>query len=227
MWTWFSNFLENAFVSLVNRRMCMRMVRFWRSTNDVEMCFGGVSYWLAREIAPALGYPVWAKFTPVIERAMAACAGVQIDPDKHFVRTGKLMEVGGGAQLTGEDYFLSRPAASLTAMNGDPSKPEIAGAQAYFTVQTRRMEVEDQKSQDMKRLEAREKVTAAVKRVSGVAKAAGVRNDMQGVFHDQRWLGLYGKSAADVKVEKGLKPKDNLFDRAGPIGLSRGEEGER
>jgi len=180
----------------------------------------GRDYWHAREIGPVLGYPTWREFESVIVRAIAAATGVELDPAKHFVPTLKMLEVGGGGMREGDDYFLSRPAAYLIAMNGDPSKPEIAAAQAYFTIQTRRMELEDQKVRDEKRLEAREKVTAAVKRVSGVAKAAGVRSEKQGIFHDQRWLGLYGKSAADVKRDKGLKPDDNLFDRAGPLVVS-------
>jgi DNA-damage-inducible protein D len=183
----------------------------------------GRDYWHARDVGPVLGYPTWREFENVISRAVAAAIGVELDPAKHFVATHKMMEVGGGGVREGDDYFLSRPAAYLIAMNGDPSKPEVAAAQAYFTIQTRRMELEDQRLRDEKRLEAREKVAAAVKRVSGVAKSAGVRNDKQGIFHDQRWLGLYGKSAADVKVDKGLKPDDNLFDRAGPLELSANE----
>lgn len=183
----------------------------------------GVDYWHAREIGPVLGYPTWREFENVVARAREACVGAQLDPDKHFVLTHKMMEVGGGAVREGDDYFLSRAACYLIAMNGDPSKPEIAAAQAYFAIQTRRMELEDQKAQDEKRLEAREKVTAAVKRGSGVAKSAGVANHKQGIFHDARWLGLYGKSAADVKTAKGLKEKDNLFDFAGPLELSANE----
>ena len=155
---------------------------------------------------------------------MGSCESNGISQDKHFVLIHKKVELGSGAMRDDVvDYYLSRPACYLVAMNGDPSKPEVADAQAYFAVQTRRMELEDQRSKDEKRLEAREKVTSAVKRVSGVAKNAGVRSKMQPVFQDQRWLGLYEKSAAEVKKAKWLGPDDNLFDRAGPLELSAHE----
>jgi DNA-damage-inducible protein D len=184
----------------------------------------GTEYWLARDIGPVLGYPTWREFFNVIERAMAACEGNGISAAKHFVLTHKKVELGGGAMRNDVvDYFLSRPACYLVAMNGDPSKPEVAAAQAYFAVQTRRMEEEDQRARDEKRLDVREKTSVAMKRVSGVAKSAGVRNQMQAVFHDQRWQGMYEKSAAEVKKAKGLGPDDNLFDRAGPLELSAHE----
>lgn len=183
----------------------------------------GVTYWYAREIGPILGYPTWREFGKVIDRAKVACVGVKLDPSKHFVLTHKMMELGGGAVREGDDYFLSRAACYLLAINGDPSKPEVAAAQAYFATQTRRMELEDSKTQDEKRLEARQKVTSAAKRVSGVAQSAGVRNKKQAVFHDARWQGLYGASAGQVKKAKGLKEKDNLFDFAGALELSANE----
>lgn len=180
----------------------------------------GREYWLAREIYPVLGYETWRRFQDVIERAVAACEGNLLDPKNHFVHTGKLVGVGSETSREVADYFLSRPACYFIAMNGDPAKPQIAAAQAYFAIQTRRMELEDKKSEDQKRLELREKVTQSHKRVSGVAKGAGVRNSKQGVFHDARYRGLYKKPSAIVKRDKSLKEKDNLFDYAGPLELS-------
>ena len=101
-------------------------------------------------------------------------------------------------------------------MNADPTKPEIATAQAYFAKQTRLQEIENME----KRLEAREKVTKSFKRVSGIAKDAGVRNDRQAIFHDARYQGLYNQSAKELKKRKGLEEKDQLFDRASTLELS-------
>jgi DNA-damage-inducible protein D len=183
----------------------------------------GTDFWTARDIHAILGYPTWREFEAVIKRAEAAFVNNGVDPSHQIVLTHKLMIVGNGAQIKGEDYFLGRPACHLIAMNGDPIKPEIAAAQAYFIVQTRRMELEDAKSDDEKRIELREKVTKSVKLVSGVAQNAGVRSKMQGVFHDKRYQGLYGVGLRDLRSLKGLSEKDNLLDRAGLLELSMHE----
>ncbi|MER8623729.1 BRO family protein [Mesorhizobium sp. M1143] len=180
----------------------------------------GQEYWMARDIHPVLGYPVWDKFEPVIERAASSFTANTIDPSHHIARASKMMELGGGGKREGLDYFLSRAACRLIAMNGDPSKAEIAAAQAYFVVQTHRMEAEDALTQDEKRLNLRDKVTTAFRTVSGVAKEAGVPNSKQALFHDARYQGLYDMPRRDVMARKGLKREDNPFDYAGPLELS-------
>lgn len=179
---------------------------------------GGKDYWRAREIHEILGYPTWARFEDVIARAKAACAGASMAVEHHFAQTSIMMEVGKGARRQGNDYFLSRGACYLVAMNGEPSKPEIAAAQVYFAVQTRRMENADQAAADRQRLDMREKVTESFKKISGVAQDAGVVR--QGIFHDARYRGLYGMPLRDVKRRKGVNDKENLLDRAGALELS-------
>jgi DNA-damage-inducible protein D len=186
----------------------------------------GKDLWNAREINAILGYPTWREFEEVIERAKRACSGTGVDPQKHFVPTHKMVEVGSGARREVDDYFLSRAACYLVAMNGDPGKPEVAAAQAYFTVQTRRMELADEKAKQManyeKRLELREKVSRSVRRVSGVAKDAGVKR--HALFHDARYRGLYGGlGGRDIKRRKGLPEKENPFDHFGALELSAHE----
>jgi len=183
----------------------------------------GQEYWLAREIHESLGYPVWDKFEPVINRTIDSLRGNGLEPSHHVAQTSKMMGLGKGAQREGVDYFLSRPACRLMAMNGDPSKPEIAAAQAYFVIQTHRMEQQDALSADEKRLHARDKVKVAFKTVSGVAKDAGLPSQKQALFHDARSQGLYGMSTREVKARKGLKPDDNLFEFAGAYELSANE----
>ncbi|MDO8297088.1 MAG: hypothetical protein Q7T19_11705 [Caulobacter sp.] len=175
----------------------------------------GVEYWLGRELGPVLGYQTWAKFEPVIQRAEAALRASGQNPSHHIVQTGTSLR-----RDDSRDYFLSRGASYLIAMNGDSSKVEIATAQIYFAARTRQAEVESQLTEDQKRLELREKVATSVRRVSGAAKEAGVATKHQGIFHEQRYRGLYNASSKDVKRSKGLKPADNLFDHAGPLELS-------
>ena len=180
-------------------------------------------YWLAREIYPALGY-TWEGFEGVITRAMDACSGVGILPENHFRHTSTMVVLGSGAKRNVVNYFLSRAACYLIAINGDPSKPEVAAAQAYFAVQTRRMEIRDQQeqalSEDQRRLELRHRVKTSFNRVTAAAKEAGVRSRMQPAFHDARYRGLYGAPLRDVQQKKGLTDAENILDRAGPLELS-------
>jgi DNA-damage-inducible protein D len=182
----------------------------------------GKDYWLAREIHEILGYRAWREFESVVDRAKTACDVAKLSSVNHFVATHTMMEVGKGAHRQGDDYFLSRAACYFIAMNGDPRKPEIAAAQAYFALQTRRMEIADQKAtaqqMDQQRIEMRDKVTESFKKIAGVAQDAGVVR--QGIFHDARYRGLYGMPLRDVKKKKGVRDNENLLDRAGALELS-------
>jgi DNA-damage-inducible protein D len=180
----------------------------------------GAEFWLARDIHSGLGYLVWDKFEPVIEKARQSFTANGVDASLHIAQTSKSMEVQNGGMRRGIDYFLSRAACYLIAMNGEPTKPEIAAAQAYFAIQTRRTEVQDALSEDEKRLNLRDKVRQSRRRVSKAAQDAGVRNHMQGVFHDARVQGLYGMSLKDLKAMRGLELNEQIFDRAGPLELS-------
>ncbi len=179
----------------------------------------GQEYWNAREIHPVLGYLVWDKFEPVIARAASSFTANKLDPSHHIAKTSKMMGLGMGGKREGVDYFLSRAACRLIAMNGDPSKPEIAAAQAYFVVQTHRMEQQDAMSEDQKRLEEREKVTHSFKAASSAAKNAGVAGPKQGLFHNARYEGLYGMTSTQYRERKGVG-RDNPFDRMGLLELS-------
>jgi DNA-damage-inducible protein D len=178
----------------------------------------GVDFWIAREVHLLLGYPVFDKFLPVIKRAEEAFTGNELDASHHIAQTSVMMKVGKGAQRRHVDYFLSRAACYLIAMNGDPSKPEIAGAQAYFAIQTRAAELTEQEHKDRKRLASRERVTTALKRVSDVAKDVGVRR--YDLFHAARYHGLYGTTVSEVHRKKGLKDGEKLLDRAPALELS-------
>ena len=98
-------------------------------------------WWSARDLQIPLGYVEWRKFEDSVERAMAAASNAGHDVSDHFGGADKMVEIGSGAVRVVADWRLSRFGAYLTALNGDPRKPEVAAAQTYFAVQTRVAEV--------------------------------------------------------------------------------------
>lgn len=174
----------------------------------------GIEYWSARDLQPCLGYSQWRYFENAIKKAIKSCKQSGNDPAHHFAGARKQIEFGKGATQMVEDYHLSRFACYLIAQNGDPRKPEIAQAQKYFAIQTRRQEISDQLAADLERLETREQMTVEFKALSGAAREAGVQDKMFGIFHDAGYKGLYGGLGVDaIKTRKGIPPKENLMDR--------------
>jgi DNA-damage-inducible protein D len=179
----------------------------------------GTDFWLARQVAEILGYRSdFRNFQPVMDRAADAMRENGVDPSHHIVKTHTVVRVRGGVKERGDEFFLSRLACYLISINGDPAKPEVAGAMAYFTIQTRKQELLEAEVKDRARLHKREKVTVALKRVADVAKDVGVtRYDY---FHGAKYDGLYEMTAREVARHKGLREGESLLDRAGHLELS-------
>ncbi|MBL0123648.1 MAG: DNA damage-inducible protein D [Betaproteobacteria bacterium] len=174
----------------------------------------GAEYWSARALQPMLGYSQWRRFEQAIERAKTSCKESGNPPEHHFAGAGKPITGGKGAVQMVDDYQLSRFACYLIAQNGDPRKPEIARAQQYFAIQTRRQELSDQLAADVERLELRKQTSEEFKALSGAAQDAGVQSKMFGVFHDAGYKGLYGGLGREsIKQRKSIPEKDNLLDR--------------
>lgn len=178
-------------------------------------------YWMGRDIQEVLGYATWGKFENVISKAMMACESVGYDKNDHFLQTGKMVPIGSGAQIEKKDYFLTRYACYLIAMNGDSGKAEIGIAQTYFAVQTRKQELNSKLTEDERRIQLRGRVTNAIKKLNEVAKQIGVQK--YGLFHDAGYKGLYDMGLAEIKSKKGLLPNEDLLDRAGRVELAANE----
>ncbi|TLV03878.1 DNA damage-inducible protein D [Dyadobacter luticola] len=120
----------------------------------------GVEYWLARELQELLGYSEWRNFLKSVEKAKESCKNASESIQDHFVDVNKMVSIGSGAERKQEDIMLTRYACYLIAQNGDPKKEQIAFAQSYFAIQTRKHELLAERIQMMERLQAREKLAA-------------------------------------------------------------------
>lgn len=181
----------------------------------------GIEYWEARELLPVLGYEEWRKFSGVIEKARESCSKSGQAMENHFVGADKMIKIATGTpketSRTITDYKLSRYACYLIAQNGDPRKKEIALAQTYFAIQTRKQEIYEQLDRDEKRLFVRGEVKDHNKKLFATAKQAGVNNF--GRFNNAGYEGLYGMKSMQIQRKKGIGT-DDILDRAGTTELA-------
>ena len=164
------------------------------------------------------GYVEWRKFEGVIEKAQESCKASHQAVSDHFGGAAKMIEIGSGTAKSAmreiDDYHLSRYACYLIAQNSDPRKEEIALAQTYFAIQTRKQEVHEQLMEDSKRVLLRGEMKEHNKNLVKAAKEAGVMNYAN--FHDYGYMGLYaGMRQKDIKAKKKLKKNEVILDHMG------------
>lgn len=181
----------------------------------------GAEYWSARDLAPLLGYSRWERFEVAVRRAMIACEQVGQVSDDHFRASSKMVSLGSGAGRGIKDYLLSRFACYLIAQNGDPRKPEIAAAQAYFAISTRQNELSQLLQEQEERVELRERVSENNKALASAASASGVLSRNFGMFQNAGYRGLYGGlDVAGIKERKGISQREDVLDRMGRAELA-------
>ena len=179
----------------------------------------GREYWYARDIQGVLCYERWESFADVIGRAIAACEVADVNPDKHFRRFPKMVGIGSGAQRQVEDWYLSRYACYLVAMNADSTKEEVAFAQTYFAIQTHRQEQTGKLLEVGQRRTLRARLRTANKGLATAAQDAGV--ERFAIFQDAGIRTLYGnKGKAEIVRRKNIPPKEDWFDRMGSTELA-------
>lgn len=165
-----------------------------------------VEVWYARELQTLLGYARWENFVVAINRAIDSCKTQGVSIDDHFREVTKMVSLGSGAQRPVQDFILTRYACYLIAQNGDPKKEEIAFAQSYFAVQTRRAEIIEERLSLLSRLDTRERLRASEKQLSQNIYERGVDDKGFGRIRSKGDAALFGgKTTEQMKVRLGVK----------------------
>ncbi len=150
------------------------ITKLHKSFEDYANEKDGIEFWFARELQTLLGYVEWRKFLGVIEKAKEACTNSGNDVKDHFVDAAKMVKIGSDTEREIDDIMLTRYACYLIAQNGDPRKEEIAFAQSYFAIQTRKQELIEQRIALQERFEARNKLIASETELSKLIYERGV-----------------------------------------------------
>ena len=192
-------------------------------TNDFEsyarQTENGVEFWLARDLQHLLGYGKWDNFKSVVSKARTACEVAGHTVLDHFADAGKMVSLGSGSQREVPDMMLTRYACYLIAQNGDPRKEEIAFAQTYFAVQTRKLEIIQQRILETERISARRKLAGTEKELSGVIYEQTGNDRNFGMIRSKGDKALFGYTTEQMKNKWNVPKSRALADFAPTIVL--------
>ena len=165
-----------------------------------------IEVWYARELQEELGYARWENFVTAVGRAIESCKTLGINVDDHFREVTKMVGLGSGSQRPIQDFMLTRYACYLIAQNGDPKKEEIAFAQSYFAVQTRKAELIEERLNEIARLNTRERLRTSEKQLSRNIFQRGVDDRGFGRIRSKGDQALFGGLTTEqMKKRLGIK----------------------
>lgn len=154
--------------------------------------YKGIECWSARELQILFNYSDWRNFINAVEKAKKSSENAGVDIHDHFVDITRMVKLGSGSEREIDDIILTRFACYLIAQNGDSSKSEIAFAQTYFAVQTRKQEIIEQRLLDIERVSARDKLSKSEKKLSGIIYERGVDDKGFAIIRSKGDAALFG-----------------------------------
>jgi len=177
--------------------------KFEQAAHEYE----GVECWSARELQKTFNYSDWRNFLKAIEKAKKSCENAGEEVSDHFVGFNKMVQLGSGSLREIDDIALTRYACYLIAQNGDAAKSEIAFAQTYFAVQTRKQEIIEQRLLDVARVTAREKLSKSEKKLSAIIYERGVDDKGFALIRSMGDKALFGGFSTHDMKRKLLIPE--------------------
>ena len=189
------------------------IIELFEKFEGASYMYNNIECWSARELQEIFSYSKWDNFIKVIDKAKIGCENVGEKIADHFAELGKMVDLGSGSQREIKDIALTRYACYLIAQSGDTSKSEVAFAQTYFAVQTRKQEIIEKRLLDIARVAARDKLSKSEKKLSGIIYERGVDDLGFAIIRSKGDQALFGGfSTNDMKKRLGISAKRPLAD---------------